>query len=159
MLVVAVVSALAFAGCGPRHAVDRDAVRPSASSTAIEHGVLDLVNRHRSERGLPPLVLDARIARQARLHSVAMATGATPPGHAGFDERVRALRRDMPCRRTAENVAFNQGYRDPASQAVRGWLRSSGHRENIEGPYQSTGIGVASDARGNVYFTQIFVGR
>jgi uncharacterized protein YkwD len=159
MIVVAVVSALAFAGCAPRHAVDRGAVRPSASSAAIERDAFDLVNRHRSERGLAPLVLDARISRQARLHSVAMATGSAPPGHARFDERVRALRRVMPCRRTAENVAFNQGYRDPASEAVRGWLRSPGHRENIEGPYQSTGIGVATDAQGNVYFTQIFVGR
>jgi uncharacterized protein YkwD len=65
----------------------------------------------------------------------------------------------MSCRHTAENVAVNQGYRNPASEAVRGWLASRGHRENIEGPYQSTGVGVASDAAGNVYFTQIFVGR
>jgi hypothetical protein len=149
MIVFAFVSALALAGCGPRHAPGelaaaravRGAVRPSA---AIERDVFDLVNRHRRERGLAALVLDARIGRQARLHSAAMATGATAPGHAGFDERVRLLRREMSCRRTAENVAFNQGYRDPASQAVRGWLGSRGHRENIEGPYQSTGIGVAS---------------
>jgi uncharacterized protein YkwD len=34
-----------------------------------------------------------------------------------------------------------------------------GHRKNIEGPYEVTGIGVARNAQGEVYFTQIFVGR
>jgi uncharacterized protein YkwD len=56
-------------------------------------------------------------------------------------------------------VAFNQGHRDPAAVAVQGWLESPGHRENIEGPYELTGVGVASNAKGEVYFTQIFVGR
>jgi uncharacterized protein YkwD len=65
----------------------------------------------------------------------------------------------MTTRRSAENVAFNQGHRDPAADAVRGWLASRGHRENIEGPYELTGVGVVSNAKGEFYFTQIFVGR
>jgi uncharacterized protein YkwD len=117
------------------------------------------VNRHRRARGRPALGSDARIAEQARLHSAAMAAGRTPLGHRGFDDRVAALHRVMTCRRTAENVAFNQGHRDPAAEAVRGWLGSRGHRENIEGPYELTGVGVASNAAGEVFFTQIFVGR
>jgi uncharacterized protein YkwD len=65
----------------------------------------------------------------------------------------------MALRRTAENVAFDQGHPDPPAAAVRGWLASCGHRENIEGPYELTGVGVVSNAKGEVYFTQIFVGR
>ena len=119
----------------------------------------ELVNRHRRARNLAALTLDPRISREARLHSVAMAAGTTPFGHEGFDERVKALRLAMPCRRTAENVASSQGYHDAAVEAVRGWLGSAGHRENIEGPYDRTGVGVARSATGEVFFTQIFVGR
>ena len=61
--------------------------------------------------------------------------------------------------RVGENVAFNRGHRDPAAEAARGWLASRKHRENIEGPYQLTGVGVATNAAGEVYFTQIFIGR
>jgi len=42
---------------------------------------------------------------------------------------------------------------------VRGWLESRAHRENIDGSYNLTGIGVARNAAGEVFFTQIFVGR
>ena len=163
--VAAAIVALAVAGCatstasgGPSVAAARAATRPSAAGAALEREVVELVNRHRGARGLPALRVDERIGRQARSHSVAMAAGAVPPGHAGFDDRSDTLRRLMSCRRSAENVAFNRGYRNAASEAMRGWLGSPGHRTNIEGPYDATGVGVASNARGEVYFTQIFVG-
>jgi uncharacterized protein YkwD len=152
-------SVLILAGCTPVSAThDRprtESVRPGP----LEQTVLDLVNRHRRAHGLAALVPDARIARQARAHSVAMAAGKTPLGHAGFDGRAAALHELMAFRGIAENVAFNQGHRDPAADAVRGWLASRGHRENIEGPYERTGVGVATNAKGEVFFTQIFVGR
>jgi uncharacterized protein YkwD len=132
---------------------------PSTAIAALEHAVHERVNRHRRARGLAPLDLDSRVARQARLHSQAMAAGTTPFGHDGFEGRVEALRRVMSCARTAENVASNQGHRDPASEAVRGWLESRGHRQNIEGRYELTGVGVARNRKGEVFFTQIFVGR
>lgn len=40
---------------------------------------------------------------------------------------------------------------------VNGWLGSSGHKANIENPnFTSTGVGVASDASGRLYWTQNF---
>jgi len=162
MIAVALATALASAACARPNVLskpDPPPIRPSADSTALEHVVFTLVNRHRRTLGLPPLAQDSRITEQARLHSAAMAAGTTPLGHAGFDDRVAMLRRAMTARRSAENVAFNQGHRDPAADAVRGWLASRGHRENIEGPYEMTGVGVVSNAKGEFYFTQIFVGR
>jgi uncharacterized protein YkwD len=161
------VSALTLAQCAPPDAASGSRAaraaaaspRPSAGSTALERAVHELVNRHRRARQLAPLAIDRRISRVARLHSAAMAAGRTPLGHEGFDDRVRALSRVMSCRRTAENVAANRGHRDPAAEALRGWLASGAHRRNIEGPYDLTGVGVASSAAGEVYFTQIFVGR
>jgi uncharacterized protein YkwD len=168
MIGLGLVGALALGACTPRSApgkspaaptVTATSARPSASSTALEHAAFELVNRHRRARGLAPLTLDPRISRQARLHSADMAAGRMPLGHEGFDDRGQTLARMIPWRRTAENVAFNQGHRDPAAEAVRGWLASRGHRENIEGPYELTGVGVVSNQAGEVYFTQIFVGR
>src|SRR5438128_5638120 len=136
-----------------------DAVHVPNANPGLERTVYELVNKHRRTRGLPPLALDPRITQQARVHSVAMADGTTHFGHDGFSDRVEALSHVMACRRTAENVASNRGHRDPASEAVRGWLESRAHRENIDGPYDLTGIGVARNAAGEVFFTQLFVGR
>jgi len=43
-----------------------------------------------------------------------------------------------------------------AKQVVEEWLESSMHRQNIVGPYNVTGIGIAADRKGALYFTQIF---
>jgi len=164
---VALGGALMLACCAAVSATGQS--RVSAAGTAgsaatsprtatLERAVLELVNRHRRAHGLAALVPDARLARQARAHSAAMAAGKTPLGHAGFDARAAALHGVMAFRGIAENVAFNRGHRDPAAEAVRGWLGSRGHRENIEGRYERTGVGVATNAKGDVFFTQIFVG-
>ena len=118
----------------------------------------DLVNRHRGARNLPSLTLDPRMSKEARLHSIAMAAGRVPFGHVGFDDRVKALRAARPCPRVGENVASSLGQRDPAAEAVHGWLASRAHRENIEGPYDRTGVGVARSASGEIFFTQLFCG-
>jgi uncharacterized protein YkwD len=65
----------------------------------------------------------------------------------------------MSCGSAAENVSATQGYDAPAPAAMRGWLASRGHRTNMEGRYDITGVGVARSPTGKVYFTQIFVGR
>ena len=157
----------ALAGCiGSSAAADPAPGRPLRSTRAprfttasLEREVFDLVNSHRTSRGLPTLTFDARIAHAARRHSSAMAARSAPIGHQGFDDRIAALRRVMPFKRSAENVAANRGYAKPAAQAVRGFLDSRGHRANIEGRYDTTGVGVARSPAGDVYVTQIFVGR
>lgn len=152
-------TALEPAGAPPPAASASDRRGHTTTALEQEQTVYELVNGHRRARGLAPLALDARLSRQARVHSLAMATGTTPFGHDGFEDRAKALAHALSCRRTAENVAYDRGHHDPAAEAVRGWLRSRGHRKNIEGRYDLTGVGVASNAAGEVYFTQIFVGR
>lgn len=127
------------------------------SITSIEQAVHTQVNQHRANRGLPPLTLNSRISQQARTHSQNMASGAVPFSHQGFSQRVQTIATVIPLSAGAENVAYNQGYSNPATQAVQGWLRSSRHRRNIEGNYNLTGVGVAKNARGAYYFTQIFI--
>jgi uncharacterized protein YkwD len=125
------------------------------NTTALEKAVFEKVNRYRVSHGLPQLNLDANITRQARIHSQDMANGKVPFSHQGFKERVTIL--PIIYKSAGENVAFNQGYSDPASQAVIGWLNSPGHLKNIKGNYHLTGIGVAANQQGEVYLTQIFL--
>lgn len=135
------------------------AVPIGISRAVLERTAFDLVNRHRRARGLAELVLDERVSRAARRHSDAMAAGWTPVGHEGFSERSDLLYRLMSCHRSAENVAMNHGYPDPASAALDGWLASAGHRRNLEGEYEWTGVGVAVNAADEIFFTQLFVGQ
>ncbi len=131
---------------------------PSATSTeALEQAIHTQINQYRRDQGLPPLTLDPRISEQARSHSQAMAAGRVAFGHDGFNQRGSAIRRTIAWNSIAENVATNQGYSDPDRRAVTGWINSSGHRQNIQGQYNLTGIGVARNSRGQYYFTQIFV--
>ncbi|NDJ21596.1 CAP domain-containing protein [Nostoc sp. B(2019)] len=124
-------------------------------TTALEKSVFDEINRYRTAKGLPKLTLNANITKQARIHSQNMANGKVPFSHQGFERRVKAI--PLIYNSAAENVAFNQGYSDPAAEAVTGWVKSPGHLKNLKGNYNITGIGVAANQQGEVYLTQIFV--
>jgi uncharacterized protein YkwD len=121
----------------------------------LEKSVFEQVNRYRSALGLSKLNLNAEISKQARIHSQNMARGKVPFSHNGFKRRVNAVS-SIRYRSAAENVAFNQGYNEPANEAIVGWLTSPGHLQNIKGNYNLTGIGVATNQQGEIYFTQIF---
>jgi len=123
----------------------------------VEKRVHALINDYRASKGLPTLTLHAVISEQSRLHSRNMAEGEVPFSHDGFDERIEAIRTRITVIRGSENVAFNSGYADPARTAVNGWIQSTGHRNNIEGDYNLTGIGVWKNSAGAWYLTQIFV--
>ncbi len=126
-------------------------------TTALEKSVFDQINSYRVSKGLSKLTLNANITRQARIHSQNMANGKVPFSHKGFEKRVNSA--SIKYKSAAENVAFNQGYSDPASQAMTGWINSPGHLKNIKGKYNLTGIGVAANSEGEVYLTQIFIGK
>lgn len=141
-------------------AVKQQRIAQAASAIpALEQAVLTQINQYRASRKLSPLTLDPSISVQARAHSQAMASGRTPFSHNGFQQRVQAIALTISYSRAAENVAYNQGYSDPVRQAVQGWLQSPGHRQNIEGSFDLTGIGIAQNAKGEYYFTQLFIRR
>ncbi|MCT7958694.1 CAP domain-containing protein [Laspinema palackyanum] len=123
----------------------------------MEQRVHELVNQYRQARNLPPLTVDERISIQARKHSEAMAQGEMTFSHDGFDNRIKAIGQSLSYRRAAENLAYNMGYRDPVNQAVEGWIGSPGHEQNMVGAYDLTGIGIAKNAKGEYYYSQIFI--
>jgi uncharacterized protein YkwD len=122
---------------------------------ALKTGILKLVNKHRTDMGLSPLKMNDVIEKAATKHSGNMASQKIPFGHEGFDERMKGISQQLGgATGWAENVAMGA---ETAEQAVDMWLHSAGHKKNIEGDYNLTGIGIAKNAQGQLYYTQIFI--
>lgn len=121
----------------------------------IQNAVLFYINEYRQKHGLSKLTMDKKIVIQAQKHSQDMANHRMPFGHQGFGKRIANLRRQIKnVGGGAENVAYNY---KTAKIVVSGWIKSPGHRRNIVGNYHLTGIGVARDKQGRLYYTQIFL--
>jgi uncharacterized protein YkwD len=126
----------------------------------LEQAVLRQVNAYRVRRHLRSLVADSGIARIAREHSREMAERRVSFGHDGFDDRVKEAERRFDFSEIAENVALNDYPRArTVTVAVDGWLGSPHHRENIEGNFDRTGVGIARSGDGTYYYTQVFIAR
>jgi uncharacterized protein YkwD len=123
----------------------------------MEQRIHEMVNEYRARRGLPVLVWNEVAASECRRHCSKMATTDTWLGHDGFDDRADAIAERVRYRRAGENVANNSGFEDPVTAVVTGWLESTYHRENIEGDFNATGIGVDQSLHGYYYYTQIFL--
>lgn len=132
-------------------------VAMAADISTLEAKVHQQVNEYRQSQGLSPLKLDSRISNESRRHSQDMAEGQVKFSHDGSSQRFEAVGRHIRFRQIAENLAYNSGYADPVKQAVKGWIDSPGHHKNMVGNYSLTGVGVAKNAKGEYYFTQIFV--
>jgi uncharacterized protein YkwD len=128
--------------------------RPPSGPSNIDKGILYYVNLHRHSMGMPLLQLNEVESEVAARHSRDMAAGRIPFGHMGLQSRVDAIKKELgPVSSTGENVALGQ--RSP-KEVVSDWLKSPGHRKNIEGDFRLTGIGLARDSKGLIYYTEIF---
>ncbi len=134
--------------------------RLPADLRSLERETERRINDVRREHGLSPLSKAKALVDVARDHSKDMVRRGyfahrSPDGR-GVDDRVR--RRGLAFRELAENLAQNRGVDGPARVAVEGWMRSSGHRANILHPgFTRTGVGIAVDEDGMIYFTQVFL--
>lgn len=125
-----------------------------AKIVAMETDVLTMINKYRQAKGLPALVLNDIVSEVARTHSSNMANGKVAFGHDGFSTRSKTITSKIPgTMGVAENVAFGQR---TAKEVVDDWIKSTGHRHNIEGNYKETGIGIVADSKGVLYYTQMF---
>lgn len=126
-----------------------------ARPAGMQSRILSLINDYRHDNGRQELRSNALLNDLAQQHSERMAQGRVRFGHDGFDGRMKkALRGIKGAYGFAENVAYGTL---SASEVVDMWTNSRGHRKNILGPYQLTGIGVARGRDGQLYFTQVFV--
>lgn len=120
-----------------------------------------LINQYRTSHGLKALIVRSELNNIARKHSEDMATGRVPFSHDGFNQRLDAVRKyaKVPYR-VAENLyATYPRQTRIAKDALRDWLNSPGHKDNIHGNWIYTGISVVKNAQGEYYITQLFVGK
>jgi uncharacterized protein YkwD len=111
----------------------------AATLTRSEASLLTAMNAVRTQHGLSPLRLDARLECAARAHSRKMLrTGSF--SHGQFAARIRAVGVRAP--RVGENLAWAASSISLAQSVVRMWLASPAHRANLLRPgFRLVGVG------------------
>ncbi|MFD0472426.1 CAP domain-containing protein [Nonomuraea thailandensis] len=127
--------------------------------TSLENQVVRLTNAERAKGGCDPLTHDARLRRAAAGHSADMAKNDyfDHDSQDGRDmtDRIRAT--GFSGSAWAENIAKGQR---SATEVVRAWMDSEGHRENIMNcSYTHIGVGAVKASGGQIYWTQDFGAR
>jgi uncharacterized protein YkwD len=111
-----------------------------------------LMNAHRRSLGLSPLAWDPRAAAVAKAHSRDMFErdyfSHTSPDGRKMRDRLEA--RGITYSEAGENIAWGQ---ETGRAVLTAWLRSPGHRQNIERPgYTHHGV-----AKVGPYWTHVFI--
>ena len=134
-----------------------------ASASDVERRAFELTNAERQAGGLRLLMWDESLAKLARLHSQNMAddhffSHRSPDGEM-VDDRANKLG-IVRWIGIGENIAYLNGYADPATIAVEKWMHSALHKQNIlNGQWQTSAVGAATDKDGKIYLTQVFIMR
>lgn len=118
----------------------------------METELFEMINGHRLSMDLNPFAFDSISLYYAREHSAYMASkGVT--SHAEFGKRAEQIAKLSGAEFVAENVAKDYG---TIQLAFETWLESNGHRNNLEGAYSHSAIGIIENNEGHLYFTQLF---
>ncbi|MCY3411462.1 MAG: CAP domain-containing protein [Candidatus Heimdallarchaeota archaeon] len=128
--------------------------------TSLELEIHSLVNQEREHNDLNVLQLHSSLILIARAHSNDMLSNGYF-SHTNLDgktvvERVSEV--GIKYTLVAENLFYASGYSedDIAEVAVKGWIDSPGHYQNMLSASSYTGIGVANS--GSLYYiTQVFI--
>lgn len=119
---------------------------------AAGQATICLVNRERTQRGLPPLRQNGLLTAASAEHSQDMVRRdyfehTTPDGHT-LGDRLRAIGYARGVSASAgENIAYGVGFRSTPAHIVDSWMHSPGHRADILRPsFTEIGIGIALGA-------------
>ena len=134
---------------------------PAVASANWADDIVVYTNRVRAAYGLPALYVNDSLSDAALYHARNMAYqhcyGHVLDGY-GPGDRMHAFGYDWTT--YAENVAWNRGYRYPAYEAMRWWINSPGHFQNILNPnVTEIGVGIAQGRNGTYFYCQLFGSR
>lgn len=123
--------------------------------------IFNLINRERQKLGIAALQWDDRLTGLSRSYSEQMAEEGFfshfDPDGRGIKDRFSTLHIKK-WRKVGENLFKFHGNADFKKYAIRGWMRSQGHRENIlDYTYTRSGVGIAVAEDGTIYVTQVFM--
>jgi len=131
---------------------------PKFAMTKDEQTLLELLNKERAEKELPPLRPNPLLFKVARGHSANMAKQEKMEHILdGKNPGQRVLAAGYDYGKVAENIAVSEGAAAPLSMIVKGWMESEIHRNNLlDDKVSETGLGIAKNDKGEVYYTQVF---
>lgn len=130
----------------------------SNAMNADENEVFNLINKQRTNNGLPALTIDNEVQKVARIKAEDMVANnyfshQSPTYGSPFD-MLKSFK--ISYRSAGENIAANSSN----TGAVNAWMNSSGHRANIlSSNYNYTGIGVVSSPKYGKIYVQQFIGK
>ena len=116
--------------------------------------VVDLTNAERTKAGLKPLQIDTKLTKSAQAKSQDMKNknyfSHTSPTYGSPFDQMKAF--GVTYKSAAENIARGQ---HNASEVVKAWMESPGHRTNIMNrSYTHIGVGLSDSG---YYWTQQFI--
>ncbi len=157
-LSVSVLLGLLAAMAAPFAPAEDTKEAPKFKMSKDEQTLLDLLNKERAKDKLPPLRPQPLLFKTARGHSANMAKqGKMEHVLDGKNPGQRVLASGYDYGRVTENIAMADGPGAPLTNIVAGWMDSKTHRENIlDKNVSETGLGVAGNDKGEVYYTQLF---
>lgn len=130
----------------------------TSSMNSDEKEVFDLINKQRTNNGLPALKNDSEVQRIARIKAQDMVDNNyfshNSPTYGSPFDMMKSFK--VSYKTAGENIAANSSN----SSAVTAWMNSSGHKANIlNSSFNYTGIGVVSSPKYGKMYVQMFIGK
>lgn len=121
----------------------------------LEYAMLDQINAHRADAGLPELAMDERLCAIAscRSYEVSRVWSHTRPDGRDFATVLDDY--GYAAGGAQELLVYVLGFADGTAMADR-WMQSDAHRQLLLGSWTAAGIGVY-DANGYIYVTCLLV--
>ena len=122
------------------------------SPTELE--TMAMINDYRVSIGLNALVKTSHVSYKSEEHSKYMVANNVV-NHDDFVARSENIIKVLGAKTVSENVAYNY---NSAKGVFDAWMKSEGHRQNIEGNFTHFGISIRENStNGKKYYTNIFV--
>ena len=130
----------------------------TASLSADEQEVYNLINQQRANNGLAALKVDSEVQRVARIKAQDMVNNNyfshTSPTYGSPFDMLQSFK--ISYKSAGENIAGNNSN----SAAVTAWMNSSGHKANIlNSSFNYTGVGVVNGSQYGKIYVQMFIGK
>lgn len=124
---------------------------PGGADQSLLAELLAAHNKVRAEEKKPPLQLESRLTEAAQAHARDMAehSNLSHEGSDGSAPKTRIKRAGYHYKDMGENVAGGQ---ETVGEAMRSWIESPPHRENILGDFTQMGGAVATGPDGRKYW-------
>jgi uncharacterized protein YkwD len=120
--------------------------------TSLEDETLALVNSYRVSIGLNSLEKDNFISLKSEEHNSYMINSKVA-SHNNFNTRYQSIVETLGAIKLGENIAYNYY---SSKNMLDAWLKSTLHKECLEGDYTHFGISIRLSPEGNIYCTNIF---